>query len=90
MRIQSSGKFDKSYRKADDTIKVAVEGRLRLFVQDPFYPQLNNHSLKGKYRNYRSINITGDWRALYTEQVSEDGKKIIIFELLGTHSMLYK
>ncbi|GAI64559.1 unnamed protein product, partial [marine sediment metagenome] len=35
---------------------------------------------------YRSINITGDWRALY----SKPDKDIIIFEALGIHSQLYR
>jgi mRNA-degrading endonuclease YafQ of YafQ-DinJ toxin-antitoxin module len=38
---------------------------------------------------YRSINVTGDWRALYSEQ-QQNGKEIIVFEMLGTHSQLYQ
>ncbi|OGE71342.1 hypothetical protein A2617_00135 [Candidatus Daviesbacteria bacterium RIFOXYD1_FULL_41_10] len=59
--------------------------RFELFLSNPFHPQLNNHLLTGNYKGYRSINITGDWRALYSENENS-----IIFELLGTHSQLYK
>lgn len=34
---------------------------------DQYSPLLNNHSLTGKWRGYRSINITGDWRAIFVE-----------------------
>ncbi|MBI2330404.1 type II toxin-antitoxin system mRNA interferase toxin, RelE/StbE family [Candidatus Daviesbacteria bacterium] len=60
-------------------------GRLELFIINQFHPQLNNHSLTGKYKGNRSINITGDWRAIYSEE-----KDSVIFELLGTHSQLYR
>lgn len=57
-----------------------------LFAKTPCAKSLHNHILSGKYTNYRSINITGDYRALY-KQVSE---KEVIFVKLGTHSQLYK
>jgi len=38
---------------------------------------------------YRSINITGDWRALYTIKGDGKGGEIAVFEILGTHSQLY-
>ncbi len=61
--------------------------KLKLFKADNFSPLLNNHILKGKYSGTRSINVTGDWRALYvTEgQFGQD----IVFVALGTHSQLY-
>jgi addiction module RelE/StbE family toxin len=61
---------------------------LEIFIQDEFNPILNNHSLKGKFAGYQSININGDWRALYSIQTINT-KIIIIFEVLGTHSQLY-
>ena len=85
MEIEFSARFRKQYQKADKKIKKAFYKRLKLFRQDPFYPLLNNHLLIGRYREYRSINITGDWRAIYSRQ-----RNIIVFEMLGTHSQLYK
>lgn len=87
MKIEFSPRFRKQYHKADHNIKKAFQKRLKLFRQDPFYPLLNNHQLTGKYREYRSINITGDWRAIYSKRKTDD---VIVFELLGTHSQLYK
>ncbi|MBI2018608.1 type II toxin-antitoxin system mRNA interferase toxin, RelE/StbE family [Candidatus Daviesbacteria bacterium] len=58
--------------------------RLKLFGQEEFNPILNNHSLKGKYLGYRSINIAGDVRALYKKNRTE-----VIFVALDSHSNLY-
>jgi len=83
--INYSRRFDKDLRKAPLKIKIAFKKRREIFSQDPFHPQLNNHGLTGGLRNYRSINITGDWRAIYSEHGG-----IIIFEAVGTHSQIYK
>jgi addiction module RelE/StbE family toxin len=85
MEIAFSASFSKQYRKANKKIKKAFYQRLQLFKQDSHHLLLRNHSLTGSYRKYRSINVTGDWRAIY----SEEGK-LIVFEMLGTHSQLYK
>lgn len=89
MLINYGRKFAKQYDKADFKIKEALKNRVRLFKEDPFNPLLNNHALTGQYSGYRSINITGNWRAIYAEYVI-DNEKVIIFEMLGTHSQLYK
>lgn len=89
MRVRFSKRFSKGYNKADQKIKNAFEKRLALFLKDQFNPQLNNHALTGKYLGYRSINITGDWRAIYS--VRRIGKEdLVIFEVIGSHSRLYK
>jgi addiction module RelE/StbE family toxin len=85
MEIKFSAKFQKQYNKAGEKIKKAFNKRLLLFQQDQLNPILRNHVLTGNYKDYRSINITGDWRALFSQ---EDG--IITFEMFGTHSLLYQ
>lgn len=77
--------FLKSYRRLPEKLKQAVKERIGLFCYDPFLQILNNHPLTGKYQGYRSINVTGDYRAIY-RMISEDEA---IFELLGSHSQLY-
>ncbi len=88
-RIDYSRKFIKQLKKSPLPIKIAFRDRLNLFLKNPFAPILNNHFLKGKYLNSRSINVTGDWRAIYQEK-TEAKAKIAIFLALGTHSQLYK
>jgi len=90
MDIRIKRTFAKQYEKAPKNIRWAFDQRIVIFRQDPFHPFLHNHALTGVYKGYRSINITGDWRALYKEVLLDDNKVIIEFHLLGTHSQLYK
>lgn len=76
--------FKKDYRKLPKKIIKRFEERILLFVNDEFNPVLNNHSLKGKYSSYRSINVTGDLRAVY----KKDGENAI-FVAIDSHSNLY-
>lgn len=84
MLIHFTKKFAKQYDKADLKIKNAFRSRLKLFREDSFNPSLNNHSLRGKYLGYRSINVTGDLRAIF-KVVGEE----IIFVTINSHSNLY-
>ena len=85
MKVYFSREFIKNLKKAPKRVKIAFKNRLEIFLKDPFDSRLRNHPLKGKLKGYRSINITGDWRALFKE--TEDG---VYFTVIGTHSQLYK
>lgn len=87
MQVNFNRKFVKLYNKAPLKIRIAFDKRLKLFLQNPHSFLLNNHQLSGKLKGYRSINITGNWRALYSRKPRSS---IIIFEALGTHSQLYR
>lgn len=84
-RVEYSSRFIKQFKKAPLKISIAFRTRFNLFKTDPFSEELKNHQLTGKLKGYRSINVTGDWRALYIET-----NDVIVFEFLGTHSQLYK
>ena len=77
--------FKKQYTKAPEKIRSAFKMRRDLLASDFKNPVLNNHKLKGKFRGYKSINITGDWRAIYLKQ-----SRVMMFVMMGTHSQLYK
>jgi addiction module RelE/StbE family toxin len=85
MRIDYHKNFAKHYERISPKLRSKFNARLKLFVKNPFAPELNNHALTGKYLGYRSFNITGDWRAVY--EVQETGIK---FYAIDTHSNLYK
>lgn len=89
MNIKYSATFKKQYKKAPKKIQEKVKERIILLVQDPANQLLNNHALTGKFRGYRSINITGDWRAIYSIPLDLKSKQEYYFELVGTHSQLY-
>ena len=84
MIISYSKNFLKQAKKLNKPVGQKLLERIELFSKNPLDPKLNNHPLKGKYKNYRSINVTGDFRALYL--VQDD---FIIFDVVGTHSQLY-
>jgi addiction module RelE/StbE family toxin len=70
----------------DSKIKKAYEEKLSWFLQDEFDIRLRNHALRGKYKQIRSIAITGDVRAHY--EIREEGVRY--FVAIGTHSELYE
>jgi len=88
--VKYSRRFEKQIKKAPLEVKITFLKRRKLFLKNHFHPLLNNHILTGEYSGKRSINITGDWRAIYSETKDTKGQTIIIFEVLGTHSQLYK
>jgi len=86
MQIEYSKKFIKEFKKCPINIKINFKERLKIFISNQYSIILNNHSLIGELKNYRSINITGDWRAIF-EEINND--QIIYFVAIGTHSQLY-
>ena len=85
MRVDRTSQFKKSFKKADRKIQVATIKRLVLFAHATHHPLLNTHSLTGKWRGYYSINVTGDWRAIFRYSTDET----VLFVELGTHSQLF-
>jgi len=84
LRIDYHKQFQKQYRKLPHKVQQKFAERLEIFIQNPLAPELHNHPLHSEYAAYRSINVTGDFRAIY--QIS--GNKIQ-FLTIDTHSNLY-
>lgn len=79
--------FRKRFAKSPSKVKEKFDIQLELFYKNLHDERLNNHELHGKYANHRSINVTGDIRAVYrnTDAIAGD----IIFVDIGTHAELY-
>lgn len=77
--------FKKRYAKLAPKIREKFKERLRIFKDDPFAVELNNHALHGKYAGCRSINVMGDLRAVY--EVRERGVRFLDID---NHNNLYK
>lgn len=77
--------FEKRFGKLDRKIKLAFLKRKDLLISDFFHPLLNNHKLGNEWSECRSINITGDYRAIFILR-SED---TVEFLAIGTHHELY-
>ncbi|KKR78719.1 MAG: hypothetical protein UU24_C0028G0004 [Candidatus Nomurabacteria bacterium GW2011_GWA2_40_9] len=85
MTIKLHKNFIKQFDKLPAKNQKQAKERLKTFLINHHDPSLNNHPLKGRYLNYRSINLSSDLRAVY-RYLDEDQ---CIFVLLGTHSALY-
>jgi len=85
MQIILHKSFLKMYAKQSLKIQQKFKESRNLFIEDKFNVKLNNHALKGKWLGHRSINITGNYRAIFREDAD-----VITFVAIGTHSQLYK
>lgn len=88
MYVSFTRSFTKNKDRAPENIGEAFADRLALFKVDRHHPQLHDHALTGPWEGHRSINITGDWRAIYREG-ADGGIEWVEFVELGTHSELY-
>ena len=89
MIIKYSPSFIKTMKKIDIRIRNRFKQKILIFSINPIHPRLRNHPLRGEYLGKRSIDITGDWRAIYEEK--NEGEEITAYFIaLGTHSQLYK
>ncbi|MDP2951097.1 MAG: type II toxin-antitoxin system mRNA interferase toxin, RelE/StbE family [bacterium] len=85
MKIIFHKNFEKDFKKLNEKQRQKTQKCLKIFLSDFYDPILNNHSLQGKYNDYRSINIGGDLRAIF-KLLNPDK---VIFVTLGSHSELY-
>ncbi len=85
MNVTFSKGFIKQTEKLAPKLRIKLYEQIKLFRDNPLHPSLRNHPLRGKYTMYRSINITGDYRALYLQKEDE-----AVFDKIGTHSQLYR
>jgi addiction module RelE/StbE family toxin len=84
MEVGYSKKFRKQYARLSPKFKQKATERILLWQKNPGDPTLHDHALQRKYKSYRSIDITGDLRALYLNQENR-----MIFDQIGTHAQLY-
>ena len=81
--------FYRMLKKVGVRIQKKVKERMLLFSKNSNDPQLNNHALQRRWKGYRSIDITADWRAIYKER-ELDEEMIAYFVAIGTHKQLYR
>lgn len=84
MKIVFHKKFKKAFSCQPKGVQKKFAIVMKKFTEDEFHHSLNNHSLRGEYKIFRSIDVTGDVRAHYKK---ENGTVILVN--IGTHSQLY-
>lgn len=77
--------FKRQYKKLSREMQNKVDERLALLVSDDRHPLLNDHKLGPPFEDYRSINITGDYRLVY----KRIGSDTYFLRAVGTHHQLY-
>lgn len=85
MRVHIHRQFEKQFQKLPSDIQEQFRERLVLFITVPTHPLLRVHALKGNKYPYMSLNVSGDYRALFLYQ----GDGVTFYEI-GTHSELYR
>lgn len=82
--------FSKQREAAPLEVKIAFREALELFLENSLnpHPSLRSHPLKEQFAGYQSIDVTGDWRALFTVKESKT-QTVITFHILGTHAQIY-
>lgn len=85
MRLNRTRNFNKQYKKLPERVQQQFKVRLALWLVNSEHPTLRVHPLKGSLSGYWSMNISGDYLAVYYFQSEE----IVVFTLIGTHSQLY-
>ncbi|MDZ7696485.1 MAG: type II toxin-antitoxin system mRNA interferase toxin, RelE/StbE family [Deltaproteobacteria bacterium] len=80
--------FKRSYRKRihrHSHLKRQFRERMKLFLEEPFDPQLRTHKLSGKLKGTWGFSINDDYRVLF-EFLDKDKVMLIDF---GTHDEVY-
>lgn len=85
MRIIFAHSFVKRLKKIPAPVREQYYERLSMFREDRQHSILADHALTGEWVGHRSINVTGDYRALYREVV----EGVFEFVAIGTHPELY-
>ena len=85
MRVQYLKAFNKQFKKLDLSIKRHFKERRDLFLNNPSHLLLDNHPLHPPFEGSRSINVTGNFRAIF-KQIEKD---LVVFTDIGTHHQLF-
>lgn len=84
MIVKFHKSFEKQFAKLPKKVREQFKARRDIFLINPYSSILSNHPLTGDFLGYRSINVTGDFRAIYKQEGD-----IAIFTDIDTHSNLY-
>ena len=76
--------FQKQYHRLPVKLQNQFDRRLELFLSDKHHPKLRVHPLKGSYLGYHSLDVSGDYRAIFKLYANQ-----VIFIAIGSHTGLY-
>lgn len=88
MKIYYTNQFKRDYKRIKKQNKDIGKLRLvieKLFNHEPLDPSYKDHSLYGKWINYRDCHIEPDWLLIY--KLDED---VLVLVRTGSHSEIFK
>lgn len=88
MRVELHPLFEKSYRKRivrNPNLAARTAERIRMFIENPRDPTLQDHALVGKKSHLRAFSVTGDVRIVYYP-VTDDH---VVYLDIGMHPQVY-
>jgi addiction module RelE/StbE family toxin len=85
MEIIFHRNFKKQLKKLPPKIQVQFAEHLQLLLHEANHPLLRIHELRGTMYPMQSMNITGDYRAIFINR-----ETVVTFYMIGTHSELYE
>lgn len=89
LTIRYETTFKKDYKriiKRGYNIQLLLDVIEVLAQQEPLPPKYKDHSLSGKYSDYRECHITPDWLLIYS--IQKDTLHLVLTRT-GTHSDLF-
>lgn len=93
MKISWTPKSIRAFKRLtrkNPQLRPAIEQTLRLLAEDPFYPNLHAHKLKGDLSDIWSCSIDYNYRILFEfVENSEEQQEAILLLNLGSHDEVY-
>ncbi len=83
MRIIYLPIFVRKYKKLPKPLQEEVKEKIDLFKQDPFYPSLKTHKLKGELKGRWSFSVNYQYRIVFIFETKE--KAVLL--TVGDHSI---
>ncbi len=85
MRIVTTKKFDKQFKKQPQKVQKEFAKRIGLFLVDLHNPILKTHKLSGRLKDLWSFSVSGDIRVIFDKSFDD----VVVLEAIGSHSELY-
>ena len=86
MRIDTTARFDKRYRKLSKKLKEAAKEKETAFRADPFHPSLQTHKLHGKEQDAWGFSVNHKYRIKFFFLTDT----AVLFLDIGTHDEVYR
>ena len=91
MKLNLTNKFKRESAKLikrNPSLRNKLSDTLKILSQDPFYPSLKTHKLKGEYEDLWSLSLSYEIRIIIQFREYEN-EKIIDLLTVGDHDQVY-